>query len=259
MLARRTLTSLLGLAVASVLAMPAAAAEPAQLHVEGTEFVLTMADGRILRSVDLVGATLRIAAAGGTTDVTIQNVQEDRKAVGGRVMLHHLIVTDQQGRTSDFCAPDADGRRLGFPVPDGEGGFDLTCTAGAIGKCIRWGYRPWDERVDGPPLGALHRACVHMVRADYGGDGQMTTRDGTLVDIYDRFGIQTSDRAVPMRFEAAWGVDGAICVAHPRIPEHISLAQLAERYPHLQTQLGAAVCTEDKSRRNPAALLFNRS
>jgi ADYC domain len=118
---------------------------------------------------------------------------------------------------------DAEGRSLGFPVPDGRGGFDLACTSGAVGKCIRWGYRLWEEEPGGPPLRALHQACLHMTRADYGGDGQATTRDGTVIALCDRAGVRPCRDRMPMEFEAAWGVDGAVCVARPRIPENISL------------------------------------
>ena len=33
-----------------------------------------------------------------------------------------------------------------------------------------------------------------------------------------------------MSFEAAWNEDGAVCVAHPRIPENITLAEIATRF-----------------------------
>lgn len=229
------------------------------LAVEGTEFVLTTTDGRVLRSPELVGATLKLRSAGKVMNLTIQSVEEDPHAKGGRVVLHHFVVRDAEGKTADLCKTDAAGRSLGFPIPDGQGGLNLTCTGGAIGKCIRWGYRYWEELASGPPLRALHQACTRMMRADYGGDGQPTTRDGMLIEFYDRFGIQTPDREASMTFEAAWGVDGAICVAHPRVPENISLEQLAERYPRLRPQLGPMACTEDAAMRDPTALLFNRS
>jgi hypothetical protein len=248
------------LAWAGVLAAaPALACAQASLSVDGTEFVLTTPDGRTLRSADLQGATLKIGSAGNDIEVTIDSVEEDPRAVGGRVMLHRFVVKDRSGRLVDLCKPDAQGLSLGFPVPDGRGGFDLTCTSGAVAKCIRWGYRPWEETAGGPPLRAMHEACVHMARADYGGDGVPTTRDGTLIDLYDRFGIQKPDRQVAMTFEAAWGVDGAICVAHPRIPEKLSLEELAVRYPRLKAHLGPAACTEEGAMGNPRALLFNRS
>ena len=139
------------------------------------------------------------------------------------------------------------------------GSFDLTCTSGAIGKCVRWGYRFFEEGPGTPPLRALHQACVRMARADYGGDGRATTRDGTMIEMYDRFGIQKSDRLVPMAFEAGWSPDGAVCVAHPRIPENVSLQDLGERYPHLRPHLGPTQCTEESAMHDSRALIFNRS
>ena len=174
-------------------------------------------------------------------------------------MLHHFVVKDRDGGQVDLCDPDADGRSLGFPIPNGRGGFDLTCTSGAVGKCVRWGYRPWEERPGGPPLQALHQACVHMARADYGGDGHGATRDGTLIFFCDRFGIHACGQGARMAFEAGWGTGGATCVARPRIPENISLEQLAERYPRLKPRLGRAACTEASAQDDPTALLFNRS
>jgi ADYC domain len=249
----------IGLATALAVAAPVAAPAQTALTAAGTEFVLIMPDARALHSADLVGATLNIAAAGRRVEVTIRSVEEDRHAVRGRVLLHHFVVKDEAGRQVDMCAPDADGRSLGFPVPDGHGGFDLTCTSGAVGKCIRWGYRPWEEQPGGPPLAALHQACVHMARADYGGDGRATTREGMMIYWCDRFGLDPCRKDAPFAFEAAWGRDGAICVARPRVAENISLEQLAERYPRLKPHLGPATCSEDSAIRNPTALLFNRS
>lgn len=64
---------------------------------------------------------------------------------------------------------------------------------------------------------------------------------------------------LPMAFEAAWGVDSAICVARPRIADNISLTQLGDRHPRLAHHLGPASCVEDSVMRDPAVLLFNRS
>jgi hypothetical protein len=98
-----------------------------------------------------------------------------------------------------------------------------------------------------------------MARADYGGDGATMTRDGALVAMCDRFGIRPCSDKMPMRFEAAWGPDGAVCVARPRFRDLVSLEELARRYPRLAPQLGPAACTEERAGRNPAALLLNRS
>ena len=230
----------------------------AQLAVDGTEFVLTVGDGRVLRSTDLVGATLMVGAGDKQTAVTIESVEEDAHAVGGRVFLHRFVVTDEGGSESNLCTADATGKHLGFPLPDGKGGFELTCTSGAVGKCVRWGYRFWEETPGGPPLRALHQACIHMTRADYGGDGGTFTRDGTMIFLCDRFGVVPCDED-PMEFEAAWGAEGAVCVAHTRIADIVSLDELAARYPRLAPHLGPAACTEVIALREPAALLFNRS
>jgi ADYC domain len=247
------------LAAILLAAAPAIACAQARLTAEGTELVLTTADGRTMRSGSLVGAKLRIGAPGHEIEVTIASVEEDLRAVGGRVLLHRFEVADRSGKPAALCAPDADGRSLGFPVPDGHGGFDLTCTSGAIGKCIRWGYRPWDEQPRGPPLQAMHRACVHMTRADYGGDGSSATRDGTMISVCDRFGVQPCGPDSPVAFEAAWGVEGATCVARPRIPDIVSLRRLAERHPRLRGRVGPDACNEDAALADAAALLFNRS
>src|SRR5687768_10958748 len=61
-------------------AAPVGAFAQMSLAVEGTEFVLTIGDGRTLRSSDLVGATLMLGAGAGQTAVTIESVEEDAHA-----------------------------------------------------------------------------------------------------------------------------------------------------------------------------------
>jgi hypothetical protein len=241
------------------LAIAASATAPAQttLSIVGTEFVLTTPAGRALRSVDLVGAKLNLAVGGKQVELMIRSVVEDRQAVGGRVLLHHFVVANEAGGYVDLCAPDANGSSLGFPVPDAHGGFDLTCTSGAIGKCIRWGYRPWEEQPGGPRLAALHQACVRMARADYGGDGRASTRDGVHIDLYDDLGIETPGGDPSLVFEAGWTEQGAVCVNHPRVAKNVTLSEIEARWPRLVGKTGA-ICTEAFARSH-GALLFNRS
>src|SRR5215813_14426934 len=123
----------IALATALAIAAPATAQPQTALSAVGTEFVLITPGGRTLRSLDLVGAKLNLAVAGRQVELTIRSVVEDDQAVRGRVFLHHFVAPNEAGGHVDLCAPDADGRSLGFPVPDGHGGFDLTCTSGAIG------------------------------------------------------------------------------------------------------------------------------
>jgi hypothetical protein len=197
-------------------------------------------------------------SGGQDIQVLIDAVETDDTVPGGPVVLYRLLIEDPAKRTfQNACLPDARGRQLGLPLQK-ETGVDFTCTSGAEGKCILMGYRPWDDRAD-VPMQDLHAACVHMMCADYGGDDRPATRDGTLVDIYDRFGIQKPDSVDPLPFEAAWGKNGALCVAHTRIAENVTLDGLAKAYPKLRSSLGPEVCTEEAMRHHPAALLFNRS
>jgi hypothetical protein len=229
-----------------------------RLEADRGEFRLRLDEGRVLEREALAGARIVMQSGERTIHALIDAVETEHGVPGGPVVLYRFLVEDPVGRTfQNACMPDARGRQLGLPLQK-ETGVDFTCTNGAEGKCILMGYRPWDDRAD-VPMQDLHAACVHMMRADYGGDNRPATRDGTLVDVYDRFGIQKPDAVDPLPFEAAWGKDGAVCVAHPRIAENVSLGELAQRYPILSGALGPEACTEEAMRHHPGTLLFNRS
>lgn len=242
-----------------VFASPGAAqAVSGRLEADRGEFRLYLDGGRVLERGELAGARIVMRSGGQDIQVLVDAVEEDGTAPGGPVVLYRLLVEDPVRQTfQNACLPDAHGRRLGLPVRK-ETGVDFTCTSGAEGKCILLGYRPWADKADAP-MRDLHAACIHMMRADYGGDDHPTTRDGTPINVYDRFGIQEPDSADPMPFEAAWGKDGALCVAHPRIAQNVALDDLESRYPGLRNRLGPEACTEETMRDHPGALLFNRS
>ena len=235
-----------------------AEAQP-KLRVEGTEFVLERASGKILRSVDLVGGVITFGERGNSTEVIINSVDPGVGFKGGNLFLHSFSVTDKTGTTSFLCLPDAAGKSLGFPIDDGRGGIEIACTSGAVGKCVLWGYRPWKEAEDGSTLRQLHQACVYMVRADYGADGSSSTRDGTLIAFCDRHGIHPCDNDLPFSFEAAWGVNGAKCVARTRISELGTSRQLVKRYPDLSGHVGPVACNDRTAFEFPGTLLINHS
>lgn len=242
----------------SFLIIAPAHAGSGRLDVERGEFRLRLDDGRVLAREALLGARVVIESGGELVQVLIDAVEEETTAAGQPLVLYRVLIEDASGQgAQDACLPDARGRRLGLPLLKATG-ITFTCTSGAEGKCILMGYRPWDDRSDAP-MRALHTACVHMVRADYGGDDHPTTRDGTAIDVYDRFGIQKPETDDPMPFEAAWGRDGAVCVAHARIAQNVTLAELAQRYSKLRHRLGPEACTEEAMRHRPDVLLFNRS
>lgn len=240
----------------SCLASAAQAAESG-LTVSGTRFVLASPDGTRRTSEDLVGAVLRFAGADGTAmAIRIDRVEPDPDDRSGQVLLHDLAVRQPDGSWTRLCRPGPDGRAQAFPVEQPDGGFELTCTGGALGKCIRFGYRPWDTTPEGLPLAAHYQACVRMIRADYCG-GEPTTRDGMRIDLFDDVGINAPGEDASLVFEAGWTPEGAVCVHHTRVPENIDLAALAQRCPRLAANLGPE-CTEDAARA-AGALMFNRS
>jgi hypothetical protein len=266
------------LAALALVGQPARAAQDAAARdaapvvaVRGTAFLVPPPGGGAPSEPARAGAVIALEdARGGTLALRIDTVERDRRDP-------ELFLYALSGRAAGtdagwvpLCAPGADGRRLGFPLagawspdgrhlPPGEGAaFGMTCTSGAIGKCVLLGYAPWR----GPALQAAHQACVRLLRADYCGDGEGTTRDGTPVDVFDRLGAQTPDpSAAAMAFEAAWGPDGAVCVARTRVPENVTLGALAVRCPRLRGRLGPENCQEpDGDAPVPkGALLLNRS
>jgi hypothetical protein len=183
------------------------------------------------------------------------------------VWLHRLSLRIGEGDWHEACEPDPEGRRAGFPLAarwDAAGRFhadarhfSLSCTSGAEAKCVRYGYKFWQRAPDGASLAPAYEACVHMVRADYCGDGTPSTRNGTLIDVYDDHGVQRPTRDPQFRFEAGWAPTGAVCVNHPRIPQNLDLDTLAQRCPRLAAALGTR-CDEGFARAH-GAVLFNAS
>lgn len=98
--------------------------------------------------------------------------------------------------------------------------FTFACTSGVMGKCYRWGYRPWVNA----SFWDHHQTCTRMARADYCGDGYSWTKDGTTINFSDRMATpvqKMSDDAAYTEdggffFEAGWGTSGARCLSHYR-------------------------------------------
>jgi hypothetical protein len=241
-------------ALAATLAGPGALAEAAAVEVRGSELVISTG-GRTLARSDLVGAVLGLAREdGGVANVRIERITTDPGRVEGDVVLYDLIDADGG---QPVCPPEADGMPHAILQGAPGGAIAIYCTAGARGKCIRLGYRPWAQW-NGAPLEPYWRACVRMVQADYCGDDRPTTLDGMPISIYDTLGINPRGDGLQNAFEAAWDADGALCVAHPRVPQNITLKELAVACPRLAGRLGTG-CTEGAAKRLGQALLFNAS
>ena len=236
----------------------AQAVVPLSVEADGTEFRALLSDGRTLRSRDMVGATLVVALKGQAVRIRIDAVERDPDARNGTVWLHTLSGQAADGTWQNLCGPGPDGRRQGFPLAgrpradgmmeDAEPGvFELVCTSGGQGKCVRFGYRPWPG-ADGAGLRDLYNACIRMVRADYCGDGRGWTRTGMAIDVFDDIGIQAAEtRGDPgFSFEAGWTPGGAVCVAHPRVPENIDLARLKSISPRLAGHMRRGTCVRGR-------------
>lgn len=232
------------------------------LQVEGGAFVLKLADGRVLRGAELVGATMYLALEGEqVAPVRLASIAPDPERP--EILRHDFQKPDGQGGWAPACTPNAQGERWGFPVslppghPGREGEITITCASGAVAKCSRWGYPPWKKGPRGEDLVPLHAACVHMTRADYCGDGQAYTKDGTSIDNYDDLGIQKRGAAddASYVFEAGWSPQGAVCVNHTRWTDVITLDRLKAECPRLAA---VPVCNEETARAL-GARMFNSS
>jgi hypothetical protein len=204
--------------------------------LQGTSLQGTSLQGTSLQGMQLVGTD----SAGAQFTLHIAAVQTDAQDASGEITLYALEAWNVgTGTWENVCSPDPWGERWAIPV---SGSWDATgahigdpsvvtfaCTSGVIAKCVRWGYKPW-KSVNGESLAPYHQACTRMARADYCGDGVPHTLDGTLIDVYDRLGVQTRTEGVnDMYFEATWSPNGAECLAKQRWENLVVTETVADR------------------------------
>jgi hypothetical protein len=242
---------------------PSLARESHEVRVEGSEFVVRTAQGTELRGEQVLGLTLTLPK--GIT-VRVDSMRHDTLAPD--LFLYDLKARDaSSGEWRSMCAPDHEGRQLALPLQgrtDETNGFvadpaaiRLSCTGGALAKCVRYGYRYWSGSGMRDDLVPFYQACVRMIRADYCGDGQPATRPGVLIDIWDDRAADRRPEPIAWQFEAGWTPQGAVCVNHTRVNAIESLHQLVQRCPRLAAASGTP-CTEEQAR-TQGALLFNAS
>lgn len=254
---------------------------------------------------DLVGAELLADEylPDGTTGMTgfsyrITSLQEEKPwehlpagypyAVG-TTYLYGLEHQAKDGTWVTSCGPDAADMAVAIPT---EGTWDHTgqkvysrthftfaCTSGVMGKCYRWGYRPWEPTAT-PSMWDGHQACTRLARADYCGNGYSWTKDGTTINMWDAIGpdvvmkIEADERyneAGGFLFEAGWDEGGARCLSHYRwydLPEGFAADQCPERLRHPEykpppedkDQLGPTVCdSQEESELSWPTFLYDKS
>lgn len=97
--------------VACAALQSAAAAELQSVEVEGTEFKVTLTDGRVMRSAGLAGATLSISTSEGPLRLRIDAVERDPDAKNPPVWLHSFSTEAPDGSFHNLCEAGPDGRR----------------------------------------------------------------------------------------------------------------------------------------------------
>lgn len=95
--------------------------------------------------------------------------------------------------------------------PRPAGAVTMACRGAALAKCVEFGYVPWKVQ-PGVSMADYHQACTRMIRADYCGDGQTHTVNGTKIHVLDQIGVQKADPGVNYVIEAEWGPNGAVCL-----------------------------------------------
>ena len=184
----------------------------------------------MLKGEQLKGASFyAVDEQGNRLDFQIQSVELDPEDPDQEIYLYTVLVRDSiNSQWQNLCEPDRNNLAKAIPL---QGAWDeagnyiesaetitFGCTSGVLAKCVRFGYKPW-KTVEGRSLRDFHQACTRMVRADYCGNGNPHTREGTPIDIYDALNIQSPTPNSGMVFEAAWTPDGAVFVNRTRWSE----------------------------------------
>lgn len=151
------------------------------------------------------------------------------------------------GRWDYFSGRAGDGKRLSA----GPTEITLSCLDAAIGKCVGWGYHPWEKPAKGRNPAALHEACVRAVRADYCGDGVSHTVPGQLVNIYDDAGIQKD--TADWKPEAHWTPKGARCVEGTRMERMPGAAASETVRGYIERLCPSVLAAGCKERRAPGS------
>jgi hypothetical protein len=195
------------------------------MSLNGTALTGRTASGQTLSGSALVGARLKgLLSNGGTLDLRIDTAAT-LPAPNNDVWTYTVRYALADGTWAPLCGTSSGVAVPAIPLAGTwnygagvEGGgswtasstsFTFACRDTALAKCVELGYKPW-KTVGGVQLRNHHQACTRMLRADYCGNGQSWTQDGTLINLYDGLGIQTD--AAAWKVDAEWLPSGARCI-----------------------------------------------
>jgi len=213
-------------------------AERQQLVLRGGELIAFPRRGLMIGGEDLEGATLegvlsddttisfRIDEVAGTTDseifeytvsywdgLTWANLCGEQNGVPVRALA-------LEGRWDESSGTATGGDHIDDPNV-----FTFACKNAVLAKCVVLGYAPWrsitecnGDECQTIEMRDMHQACTRMMRADYCGDGTPHTQNGTTINAWDNFAIQTPDTNLPVQWtdEAEWTPEGARSILQVR-------------------------------------------
>lgn len=209
------------------------------VKLNGSVLCGSNANGQELCGNMLEGALLTAERANGQPlELRIDAVDED----AGGEFSWHTVSYAKGNQWVSVCGEDGSGQPLraialsgrwdmsegtatGGDFIDDPAMFTLACEGFVLSKCVELtGYYPWETVSEVNEAGEthtysrrhLHQACTRMLRADYCGDGQPHTENGTLVNSWDAFGLDASEPQAGWTLEAEWSEGGAVCVHHIR-------------------------------------------
>ncbi len=207
------------------------------LQLNGSQLGAYSTTNQVLLGPELAGTILNITMNPGARRVAIKinAVYTDPQNPGSDILLYDASYQAMGSSTWTSVCTDASGNPVpGIPLTnywnmtsgariDDSSVITFACVNGAIGKCVRWGYRPWatatkctDGSCSQVSLKDYHQACTRMVRADYCGNGTGNTVTGTQIDVYDGLSPQLQSPSTSWPVEAKWTPSGATCIGNTR-------------------------------------------
>jgi hypothetical protein len=209
------------------------------LAVEHDELVARRG-GSTLRRGQLVGGVLRVQTAGGLPlPVTIAGYElVPSWADGGAPVVAYTLVYPELAAllgVRNVCSGSLlDPLAAAVTVLGGEtyddatktvnagqtGWFTLACAGSAAAKMKLMGYAPQTALPGGgaPSTAGQRQATLKMITADYCGEGESYTANGTPVVWQNRAGtVDGAGWHTPGAVEAVWTADGARCLGETRL------------------------------------------
>jgi hypothetical protein len=199
------------------------------MSLNGSQLGGVTSGGQPVSGDALVGATLDgVLSSGDTLPLRIDSASH--LAGANADVWAYAVAFEADDSWHPLCGNGSDGQAiLAIPLTgtwnlgsgvagggswsDSGSAFTLGCRGTALAKCVEFGYKPWKTHA-GTSLRDHHQACTRMLRADYCGNGQSWTANGTPINLYDNVGLQSDEAAWAV--DAEWVAEGAICTNHIR-------------------------------------------